>query len=555
MRGTQAHRILRAMTRFQDLRELRAPLLAWTALALISIFLHDPMPLYSTRTLAVAWEMWDRGSWLVPLFNGVPYSHKTPLVPWLIHAGWLLFGVGDVWPRVLQVLLGMVVIVQTGLLARRLYPERPQVPLLAAWAMAGMWFYFLFSLQVMYELPLTVAVLAGLLALCRREGDGWRPWWPGFALAVGAGLLAKGPVVLLHLGVPLLAARWWHPLARQDGAAFARNAALATLAGCALFAVWLVPALTLGDPDYRRALLVTQTAGRISNSFDHAEPWWWYAPVLLGLMAPWWWSKWWWQQVPALWRDDGNRFAWIWAVGMMLAFSLISGKQPYYLLPDFAAFALLLAVAADARPRLGVAVGVTVLALATCMLAAPWVMAAMQRPFPEELRTSTPVAGVAMALVGIVVLRWRALPVQAFGMLLAVALIYGALTPSFRVHFNFTQTAKLLGDAQRAGTRIAYLGEYQLQFHFAGRLHDPVEVLDEAGARAWAVAHPRDLLVVNTREAWMHPGPQPVLQQRFRMRWIQVWRAGEWRGLPAQQLPVQPLPVKGASGQLRPQPH
>ena len=542
------------MTRLQDLRALRIPLLAWAAVTLVSIFLHGPVPLYSTRTLAVAWEMWDRGSWMVPLFNGAPYSHKTPLVPWLIHAGWLLFGVNDVWPRVLQVLLGTLVIAQTGLLAQRLYPLRPQVPVLAAWAMAGMWFYFMFSLQVMYELPLTVAVLGGLLALCRRRGEAWSPWWPGFALAVGLGLLAKGPVALLHLGVPLLAARWWHPLARQDGAGFARKAALASLAGIALFALWLVPTLVLGDPDYRRALLVTQTAGRISNSFDHAEPWWWYAPVLLGLMAPWWWSRWWWRQTPDLWRDAGNRFAWTWALGMLLAFSLISGKQPYYLVPDLAAFALLIAVAADARPRLGIAAGVAALALAAPMLGGRWVIPRLGPPFPPELLVSVSLAGAAIALVGIGLLRWRGLPAQAFGMLLVAALAHAAITPVLKAQFDFGPTARFLGDAERAGRKVAYLGEYQLQFQFAGRLQEPVEVVREAGARAWAVAHPHDVLVVNTREAWTQPGPQPLLQQRFRARWIQVWRGGDWRGLPAQQIPIQPLPVQGAAGQLRAQP-
>ena len=537
------------MTNSTVLRDLRAPLLTWTAIALISIFLHGPVPLYSTRTLAVAWEMWDRGSWLAPLFNGAPYSHKTPLVPWLIHAGWWLFGVSDVWPRVLQVLLGMVVIAQTGLLAGRLYPQRPQLPVLAAWAMAGMWFYFLFSLQVMYELPLTVAVLGGLLALCRRDGDAWNPWWPGVALALGFGLLAKGPVVLLHLGVPLLTARWWHPRARHDGAAFAKKAMLAMLAGIVLFALWLVPVVTLGDPEYREALLVTQTAGRLSNSFAHAKPWWWYAPVLLALMGPWWWSKWWWQQAPALWRDAGNRFAWTWALGMVLTFSLISGKQPYYLLPDFAAFALLIALAAEARPRLGIAAGVTVLALAALMLGGRMVLPGVGLPFPSEFLLTLPLAGAAMAVVGIGLLRWRGLPAQAGGMLLAIALVHAAITPVLKAQFDFSPTAKVLGDAQRAGKRIAFLGQYQLQFHFAGRLHDPVEVVEEAGARAWAVAHPQDLMVVNTREKWIHPGPQPVLQQPFRTRWIQVWRAGDWRSLPAQGLPVQATP-----GQLPPQP-
>lgn len=539
----------RTMTATTGLRDLRAPLLAWAAVALVSIFLHGPLPLYSTRSLAVAWEMWDAGSWLVPLFNGEPYSHKTPLLPWLIHLGWLVGGVNDLWPRVLVVVLGTLAIAQTGLLARRLYPQRPALPALAAWAMTGFWYFFLFSLQVMYELPLMVAVLGGLLALCRRDGADWNPWWPGVALAVGFGLLAKGPVALLHLGVPLLAARWWHPAAQRDGARFAKHAGLAILAGIGLFALWLVPALTLGDPEYRQALLVTQTAGRIRDSFDHAEPWWWYLPLLLVLMAPWWWSRWWWAQVPALWRDAGNRFAWTWVLGVVLAFSAISGKNPYYLLPEFAGFAILLALAADARPRLGIAGGVTVLAVAALMLGAHAIAERIHQPFPDALLTSVPVGGALLLLVGIGLLRWRSLPAQAGGLLLALVLVHAALTPLLKAQFDFTPTATLLGEAQRAGKRIAFLGEYQLQFHFAGRLREPLEVVDEAGARAWAERHPDQLIVVNTREAWQVPGPQPVTQQRFRRRWIQVWQAGEWRALPAQQLPLQ-----ASAGQLRTQP-
>ncbi len=536
------------MTR-PTLTSLRAPLLAWSALALLSIFLHGPVPLYSTRTLAVAWEMWDQGSWLVPLFNGAPYSHKTPLLPWLIHAGWWAGGVNDIWPRLLMVLLGTVAIAQAGVLARRLYPTRRNMPALTAWAMAGFWFFFMFSLQIMYELPLTVAVLGGLLALCRRRGEAWVPWWPGLALAIGFGLLAKGPVVLLHLGVPLLAARWWHPAARDDGKRFTRNTLLAVLAGIALFALWLVPALTLGDPEYREALLVTQTAGRISNSFDHAEPWWWYAPMLLALMAPWWWSRWWWGQVPALWRDPGHRFAWCWLFGMVLAFSLISGKQPYYLLPDFAALALLLAAAADKRPRLGIAAPLLLLLAGIAMLGVRLFKGHIGQPFPDELLTSVPIAGAVLLLAGIALLRWRSLPAHALGLLLAMTVLHAAVTPLLKSQFDFTPTAKVISDAQRNGARVAFIGEYQLQLHFAGRLHEPLLVLDEADARTWASQNPDQLIVVNTLDEWTVPGPQPLIQQRFRTRWIQVWRAGQWRALPAQQLPLRP-----GQGELRSSP-
>ena len=519
-----------------DLRILRAPLLAWAVVALLSIFLHGPLPLYSTRTLAVAWEMWDRGSWLVPLFNGAPYSHKTPLLPWLLHAGWALGGVNDVWPRLLMVLLGTLVIAQSGLLARRLFPQQPPLATLTAWAMAGLWYFFLFSLQLMYELLLAATVLGGLLALCRRERQDWRPNWPGFALAVGLGLLAKGPVVLLHLGVPLLTARLWHPAARAAGSRFARHAALAVLAGIGLFALWLVPALVLGDPEYRQALLVTQTAGRIKDSFDHAEPAWWYFPILLVLLAPWWWSGWWWRQLPALWRDPALRLPWAWLLGVLLAFSLISGKQAYYLLPDFPAIALLLAAAAWRRPRLDAVPALVVLVLGAALIAArqlPW-------PLPDAVLATAPLAGGVLVLIALALWRWRTLPAQALGLLLAVATVHAAATPLIRQQYDLTPTAKRLAQAAQAGKPLAFLGVYQLQFHFAGRLHRPVAALDEADARVWARTHPDGLLVVEAPTPARAGAPQPLFQQPWRMRWLQVWPAATWLRLPEQQRPLPP---------------
>ena len=66
--------------RSQDLRALWPWLPLWTVVALLAIFSHGPMPLYSTRTLAVAWEMWREHHWLVPYINGEPYSEKVPLL-------------------------------------------------------------------------------------------------------------------------------------------------------------------------------------------------------------------------------------------------------------------------------------------------------------------------------------------------------------------------------------------------------------------------------------------------------------------------------------------
>ena len=57
-----------AYSRTEHLRALWPWLPLWTLAALLAIFSHGPMPLYSTRTLAVAWEMWNHGHWLVLYF-------------------------------------------------------------------------------------------------------------------------------------------------------------------------------------------------------------------------------------------------------------------------------------------------------------------------------------------------------------------------------------------------------------------------------------------------------------------------------------------------------
>ena len=65
------------------------------------------LPIDETRCVSVAWEMWQSGNFLVPHLNGIPYSHKPPLLCWLILSGWKLFGVNEWWPRLLPPLFGL----------------------------------------------------------------------------------------------------------------------------------------------------------------------------------------------------------------------------------------------------------------------------------------------------------------------------------------------------------------------------------------------------------------------------------------------------------------
>ena len=64
------------------------------ALAALQLWLRPLLPVDETRYLSVAWEMWQRGDFLVPHLDGVPYSHKPPLLFWLVHGLWFEVALG-----------------------------------------------------------------------------------------------------------------------------------------------------------------------------------------------------------------------------------------------------------------------------------------------------------------------------------------------------------------------------------------------------------------------------------------------------------------------------
>ena len=65
----------------------------WVVVMGTALATRPPLPVDETRYLAVAWDMWLDGNFLVPHLNFEPYSHKPPLLFWLINLGWGLFGV------------------------------------------------------------------------------------------------------------------------------------------------------------------------------------------------------------------------------------------------------------------------------------------------------------------------------------------------------------------------------------------------------------------------------------------------------------------------------
>jgi 4-amino-4-deoxy-L-arabinose transferase-like glycosyltransferase len=616
-----------AYSRHEHLRALWPWLPLWLAVALLAIFSHGPMPLYSTRTLAVAWEMWNQHHWLVPHINGEPYSEKVPLLFWLIHLGWAVFGVGDGWPRVLEVIFGGAQLILLARLAQRLFPERPWVATAAPWLLLCLSYAFLFGQQIMYEVLLAVCVLAALNCLlpnARRN----EPRWIWFALWLGAGLLTKGPVMLLHVTLPWLLGPLWSDWANQHRARWYGRGALALLLGLAILLAWALPAGFSGGDAYRQRLFFTQTAGRVIKGVQtaqplqsHAQPVWWYVlwlPLLLFPISAWpratvavvstLWARPWragmraalglavlgalgllvtgllGQKLPLLnhlwvclllvpgWialvrqpLEPGLRFLLCWPVAALIVFSLISGKQLYYLLPEFGGAVLLIAAAiADLRARrpdlaangwLGTwPLGLGGILFAAVLFAMPSLVASGHLHgdwYGNAARYSRYFAVVFLLLGALLFIRGRGeLRRLAVAGLIGTLAVNSLFTLGLWYRYDLQPASRLLGQLDAAGRAIGNLGGYEGQYHFAGRLTRPIQTLSRgASLEAFGQAHPDGVVVTYPRLPSRDDLRYALLVQPFRGDWMAIWPVASLMAMqhghppPDPQRPTQVYPA------------
>ncbi len=523
----------------------------WLLLVATALTTRPLLPVDETRYLAVAWEMRLGGDYLVPHLNGAAYSHKPPLLFWLINIGWGVFGVNAWWPRLVAPLFGLATLFLTGNLARRLWPEAGNSAAAAPLILLGGAFWALFTTLTMFDMILAFLTVLGMLGLVRAWQDGGWIGFATFAIAIGLGALAKGPAILLHLlPAALLAPYWARAVAgggtRRGWARWYLGLGAALALGVAIGLAWAVPAGIRGGEAYRDAIFWGQSAGRVVDSFAHGRAWWWYLAVIAPMALPW--VAW-----PHLWRAVGGAQAWrarrglrpaledsgvrlcvAWFVPAFAGFSLISGKQPHYLLPEFPALALIAAfllagggVAVRGRRADQAPPALLFAAAAGAVFAAP----ALPISWPgwtSGLHTGwtlgAAVAAVAVAVVPLSRLDVRLAALAGLSAVFAVAL-HLTVRPVLDRAFDLAPLAERLGQWERGGVAIAHFGTYHGQFHFLGRLRKPMPAigLRDGDVETWLRANP-DGRIISLR-ARMPTDAKPLYAQPFRGRFIVVWDA------------------------------
>jgi len=523
-----------------DFRILLAPVAAWALLVAAAIVARPLLPVDETRYLAVAWEMWQRGDFLVPHLNGETYSHKPPLLFWAMHLGWAVFGVNDWWPRLVAPLFGLAALLLTFRLARQLWPDTPETAPVAAALTLGALFWTLFTTMTMFDMLhacFTLAALGGLVTAARGR---LLPGFGMFGLAVGLAIVGKGPAILVHVLPAALAAPLWAPMIgpNPEWKRWYAGVAGGILLGAAVGLAWAVPAGISGGEAYRNAIFWGQSAGRMVDSFAHGRPFWWFAAILPGMALPW--TAW-----PAAWRavgdqaralagDGGTRLCLIWFAAAFLVFSAISGKQPHYLIPEFPALALILARALSGAATEGgfwrrwdawVPAGLF-LALAALVAGA----------FHFDLKPSWattpgegalwPMAVLAAGAALYAVSPGSGAPARVFRMtalsaVFAVAL-HLTLRPILADAYDFRPMARDLKSLEDKGYSFVTFGDYHGEFHFLGRLTRPWAVVDgPVNLEKWLAGRDKAIVVDLMKDD--PAATSPVAVSRYRGRWQGAW--------------------------------
>ncbi len=498
----------------------------------VALLIRPLMPVDETRYLAVAWDMWQNNQWLVPHLNGEPYSHKPPLLFWLIHLGWAIFGVNEITPRLLAPIFALASMFLSRAIARRAWPDQPIVAGLVPWMLVGSLYWLVFSGMVMFDMVVVFFVLLGVHGIQQIAAGNRRGWWWLF-LGVACGVLAKGPFALIFL-VPLtVLAPWWTSIP-LNWRWFLRAGVVGTAAS-SLGLIWALLAAWTGGSAYAEQILWGQMAGRAVDAFDHGEPIYYYLVVALPLMTlPWF-------LLPDLlpgrvrrlirlgrrWPEgllgEINRRQWwllvAWVGVPLVLLSLASGKLPHYILPMLPVLALFAAVrlvrvvdlgAVDARP---IAAFWLVFALIIGVL--HWV--GHSRLIHDLAWWTTPLA-LVVAAGGL--LLWVRRPLkdqvplislQTLLVLVLVHLSFIPLRPAFDFHAYALDVAKL----QQEGRPLAFEGKYRGEYDFYGRLTKPIAVVyGPQQVAGFCSAHPEGVMLMRTKNpSWVGPA---LFSTRFR---------------------------------------
>lgn len=296
------------------------------------------------RNAEVAREMSQSHSWLVPTYDGLVYLDKPAFYFKTVALSFSLFGESEGAARLSSAFFGFSLLVAVFLFCRKVYDQRTAI--LALLIVATTPLYIAFSRFVIFDMTLAFFVCSTIFACFLAEECEEKQrirWYLIGALSAGVATLIKGPVGFI---VPTLVIAIFNALEGRLGVmkrAFSlRNWAVFL----AIVLPWFV-GLSLLRPDFPYYGIMRESIARFTTTeFHRTAPFYFYAPVIActffawSLLLP--------ESIVIAWQEKkrwsrADRLFVVWAIVVVLFFSVSQSKLPGYILTAVVALGILTA--------------------------------------------------------------------------------------------------------------------------------------------------------------------------------------------------------------------
>lgn len=322
---------------------------------IMTLGIYPLMDTTEARYGEMARIMFETGNWITPMFDyNVPFWGKPPLFTWLSAAGFELMGVSEFAARIPHLIVGFVILWLTWLVAAKSRNNRDEAWLATA-VLATTAAFIVISGAVMTDTALTLGVTVSMIGFWMSWKHQSKLWGYLFFVGLAIGMLAKGPLTLVLIGISLtlwlIQNKRWKRI----------TSCLPWKGGILLFAAISLPWYLLAEwkspgflnyfiiGEHIKRFIVSGWEGDLYGSahkeirgtiwvfgFLAALPW---TPVLLA-------------QVWRFFRsgEEGVQeesgyigFLWCWLLAPLLLFTMAGNILPSYVMPGLPALALLIA--------------------------------------------------------------------------------------------------------------------------------------------------------------------------------------------------------------------
>lgn len=317
----------------------------WLLIGLSAVLLFPglgktPLWIYDeVRNAECAREMYERGDWIVPTFNGGLRTLKPPLHYYFMFGGFEIFGVTEWGARFFSAVFGVLTILLTYFFVKKYSnPQQALITSLVLLTSSHFLFEFRMSVPDPYLIFMNVASMFTAFAYFREKKIFWLLLC---AITMGLGTLAKGPVAIALPGLSIFLWLVWEKKIKEIFS-WKILAAGIVMVAVAFPWYWLVHKATNGE--WTRGFFLQHNLGRFSEPMEGHGGLFIIVPivVLLGLLPASVFIGEAFRNFKSRFNDTFLRLALCVSLAFIVFYSISSTKLPNYAMPCYPFVAIIL---------------------------------------------------------------------------------------------------------------------------------------------------------------------------------------------------------------------